>query len=184
MEAVSRAPSITVEAARRGLGDWRLPILTGLVLAIVTAVPYVYGYAVQPHGQVFMGFFFLGDDANTYLAKMRQGWEGAWAWTNRYTTETSPSAYLFMFWILLGHAAALLHLPLIAVFHLARVAAAFGLMGAAWLFISQFIEGVRSAPAKAQVAKKTISIADLVGEWRSGGDSSVNYVNSSTGAPA
>jgi hypothetical protein len=140
MEAVSRAPSITAEAARRGLGDWRLPILTGLVLAIVTAVPYVYGYAVQPHGQVFMGFFFLGDDANTYLAKMRQGWEGAWAWTNRYTTETSPSAYLFMFWILLGHAAALLHLPLIAVFHLARVAAAFGLMGAAWLFISQFIE--------------------------------------------
>src|SRR5260370_1268128 len=87
-----------------------------------------------------MGFFFLGDDANTYLAKMRQGWEGAWAWQNRYTTESSPSAYLFMFWILLGHLAAILHLPLIAVFHLARVGAAFALMGSAWLFISHFIE--------------------------------------------
>src|SRR5260370_226071 len=71
---------------------------------------------------------------------MREGWEGAWAWQNRYTTESSPSAYLFMFWILLGHLAAILHLPLIAVFHLARVGAAFALMGSAWLVISHFIE--------------------------------------------
>jgi len=112
----------------------------GLVLAIVTAVPYLYAYIVQPHDQVFMGFFYLGDDANTYLAKMRQGWEGAWSWQNRYTTEASPSAYLFMFWILLGHIAAILQVPLIAVFHGARIAAAFALMGAAWLFIAHFIE--------------------------------------------
>ncbi|HAC44628.1 MAG TPA: hypothetical protein DCF65_01035, partial [Chloroflexi bacterium] len=123
-------PAATTRAEATSSGhEWRLPLLTGLALAIVTAVPYAYAYAAQPHGQVFMGFFFLGDDANTYLAKMRQGWEGAWAWQNRYTTESSPSAYLFMFWILLGHLAAILHLPLIAVFHLARVGAAFALMG-------------------------------------------------------
>ena len=141
-EAIKPVPAAarTDEVARRGLGEWRLPVLTGLALAIITAIPYAYAYAMQPHGQVFMGFFFLGDDANTYLAKMRQGWEGAWAWQNRYTTETSPPAYLFMFWILLGHLAAILHLPLTAVFHLARVGAAFGLMGAAWLFVSHFIE--------------------------------------------
>ncbi|HSS92358.1 MAG TPA: hypothetical protein VLR46_00050 [Candidatus Dormibacteraeota bacterium] len=133
------AQGVRADAVRHGLGEWRLPLLTGLALAIVTAVPYVYAYAAQSHGQVFMGFFYLGDDANTYLAKMRQGWEGAWAWTNRYTTESSPSAYLFMFWILLGHLAAILHLPLIAVFHLARVGAAFALMAAAWLFVSHFI---------------------------------------------
>src|SRR5207249_2723961 len=84
-----------------------LPLLMGLVLAIVTAIPYAYAYAVQSPGHVFLGFFYLGDDANTYLAKMRQGWEGAWAWQNRYTTESSPTAYLFMFWIVLGHIAAL-----------------------------------------------------------------------------
>ena len=123
-----------------GRAYWRLPLLMGLVLAVVTALPYLYGYAVQPHGQVFLGFFYLGDDANTYLAKMRQGWEGAWSWSNRYTTETSPAAYLFMFWLVLGHLAALLHLPLIVVFHLARIAAAFALMAAAWVFITHFIE--------------------------------------------
>src|SRR6266849_3776039 len=139
MEAVRPAPVARAATASSG-GEWRLPLLTGLALAVVTAVPYAYAYAAQSHGQVFMGFFFLGDDANTYLAKMRQGWEGAWAWQNRYTTESSPSAYLFMFWILLGHLAAILHLPLIAVFHLARVGAAFALMGSAWLFITHFIE--------------------------------------------
>src|SRR6202521_3339165 len=123
---------------------WRIPLITGLVLAAVTALPYVYAYAVQPPGHVFMGFFYLGDDANTYLAKMRQGWEGSWGWQNRYTTESSPAAYLFMFWLVLGHLAAVLNLPLIVVFHLARVAAAFALMAAAWFMICHFI-GDRSA---------------------------------------
>src|SRR6266540_421788 len=140
MEAVRPAPAARESARAGGLWEWRLPLLTGLVLAVVTAVPYLYAYAVQPHDQVFMGFFYLGDDANTYLAKMRQGWEGEWGWQNRYTTEASPTAYLFMFWVLLGHLAALLHLPLILTFHLARVAAAFALMAAAWLFITHFIE--------------------------------------------
>ena len=124
----------------RGLGEWKLPLLMGLVLAVVTAIPYVYAYLVEPQGHVFIGFFYLGDDANTYLAKMRQGWEGSWSWQNRYTTEPSPTAYLFMFWIVLGHTAAVTNLPLIVVFHLARIAAAFALMAAAWLFITHFIQ--------------------------------------------
>jgi hypothetical protein len=121
-------------------GEWRLPLLLGLALAALTAIPYLYAYAVQPSGHVFVGFFYLWDDATTYLAKMREGWEGSWAWQNRYTTESSPTAYLFMFWIFLGHVAALTHLPLIVVFHLARVAGAFALMAAAWLFICHFID--------------------------------------------
>ena len=120
--------------------EWVVPIGTGVAIALITALPYLYGYLAQPHGQVFMGFFYLGDDANTYLAKMRQGWEGSWGWQNRYTTESSPVAYLFLFWIVLGHLAAVLNLPLIVVFHLARVAAAFALMAAAWSMIRHFIE--------------------------------------------
>jgi hypothetical protein len=115
-------------------------VITGLALAAVTAIPYLYAYAVQPPGRVFMGFFYLGDDANTYLAKMRQGWEGAWGWQNRYTTESSPIAYLFLFWIVIGHIAAILHLPLMAAFHLARVEGAIALMAAVWLMVRQFIE--------------------------------------------
>ena len=45
--------------------------------------------------------------------------------------------------------------------------------------ISIFVEGVRQLPLKAQPPKASITIADLVGEWRSSGDSSLNYVTSS-----
>ena len=150
MKTMARTPPVPVSIAETAgetgpgahsrLAEWRLPAVMGLVLAVVTAVPYVYAYATQQPGHVFMGFFYLGDDANTYLAKMRQGFEGSWAWTNRYTTESSPAAYLFMFWIVLGHVAALTHLPLIAVFHLARVAAAFAICAGAWLLIRHFIQ--------------------------------------------
>src|SRR6266571_7454 len=133
------------EAAREGTSgrasEWRLPIGVGVALAVITAIPYAAAYLSQPSGHVFVGFFYLWDDATTYMAKMREGWEGSWAWQNRYTTESSPTAYLFMFWIVLGHFAALTHLPLILVFHLARVAGAIALMAGAWLSICHFIEG-------------------------------------------
>ena len=125
--------------AKSWLAEWRLPLVLGLVLGAFTAIPYLYAYAVQPSGHVFVGFFYLWDDATTYLAKMREGWEGSWAWQNRYTTESSPTAYLFLFWIVLGHLAAITNLPLILVFHLARVAGAFSLMASGWLFIRHFI---------------------------------------------
>ena len=125
---------------REGFAEWRLPLIVGLVLAVVTAIPYVYAYAGQPPGHVFVGFFYLWDDATTYLAKMREGWEGLWAWENRYTTESSPPAYLFMFWIVLGHLAAVTHVPLILMFHLARVAGALALMAGSWVFICHFIQ--------------------------------------------
>lgn len=137
---VAAKPTEWPPAPGQSRREWRLPLLLGLALAAVTAIPYVYAYLVQPPGHVFVGFFYLWDDATTYLAKMREGWEGSWAWQNRYTTEASPTAYLFVFWIVLGHFAAITHLPLIVVFHLARVAAAFALMGAGWLFVKQFVE--------------------------------------------
>src|SRR6266550_6160239 len=47
------------------------------------------------------------------------------------------------------------------------------------LVISLFVEGVRQLPLKAQPPKASITIAELVGEWRTSGDSSLNYVTSS-----
>ena len=137
-EVAAKPPEGRSDSSAR-LAEWRLPLLVDLALAVITAIPYLYAYAVQPSGHVFVGFFYLWDDATTYLAKMREGWEGSWAWQNRYTTEPSPTAYLFMFWIVLGHIAALTNLPLIVVFHLARIAGAFALMAAAWLCICHFI---------------------------------------------
>src|SRR3989475_10566473 len=46
--------------------------------------------------------------------------------------------------------------------------------------ISQVVEGVRIGPEKAQPAKTNVTLADLVGQWHSGGDSSGDYCGNGT----
>src|SRR5207302_6787500 len=75
--------------------------------------------------------FFIADDATTYLAKMRQGADGSWLWNDPYTSEPHGGVFLFSFYLLFGHLAALLHLPLIATYHLARITGAIALVLAA-----------------------------------------------------
>jgi hypothetical protein len=134
--AVSAARPLAAATVSRRPPLW---LLLGVGLAIVTLLPYVYGHLAQPPGRTFMGFFFLGDDANTYLAKMREGLDGSWVWTNKYTTEPSTPVYFFVFWIALGHLAGLFHLPLLLTFHLARIGGALFLLYAGWVFIEYFV---------------------------------------------
>src|ERR1700694_4792675 len=133
--SATRAPATTA-ALRRRLPLW---LLLGAGLAILTLLPYLYAHLAQAPGRTFMGFFFLGDDANTYLAKMREGLDGSWVWTNKYTTEPSNPGYFFVFWLALGHLAGLPHLPLLLTFHLARIGGAALLLYAGWVFIEHFV---------------------------------------------
>ena len=145
MSAVAPARPGPAAAGRRlHLGGWGLPVGLGLALGLLTLLPYLYAWSVQPPGRQFMGFFFLGDDANTYLAKMREGWEGSWRWTNRYSSEGGSGAWFFVFWIFLGHLAAWTHASLMAVFHGARVLGAVVLLCAARLFMDEFVPNARA----------------------------------------
>jgi hypothetical protein len=101
----------------------------GLAIFAVTLLPYLYAYATQPQGKVFNGFFFIADDAATYISKMREGADGAWGWTDRYITSPNPQpVLLFLFYILWGKVAALLHISLFAAYHLARLSGAIALV--------------------------------------------------------
>ena len=114
-------------AARR----WRWPRFAlgfAVAVAALSLMPYVLAYIWAPPGHHFAGFFFIADDATTYLAKMRQGAQGSWLWTDPYTSEPHAGVFLFGFYLLFGHLAALLHLPLIATFHLARISGALALV--------------------------------------------------------
>src|SRR5436305_9114343 len=62
---------------------------------------------------------------------MRQGADGSWLWNDPYTSEPHGGVFLFSFYLLFGHLAALLHLPLIATYHLARISGAIALVLAA-----------------------------------------------------
>src|SRR5438046_9677863 len=62
---------------------------------------------------------------------MRQGADGSWLWNDPYTSEPHGGVFLFSFYLLFGHLAALLHLPLIAAYHLASISGAIALVLAA-----------------------------------------------------
>lgn len=100
-------------------------------IATLSLLPYLLAYLWTPPGHHFAGFFFIADDATTYLAKMRQGADGSWLWNDPYTSEPHGGVLLFFFYLLFGHLAALLHLPLIAAYHLARISGAIALVIAA-----------------------------------------------------
>jgi hypothetical protein len=109
----------------------RFALVFAAIVAIISLLPYLLAYLWTPPGHHFAGFFFIADDATTYLAKMRQGADGSWLWNDPYTSEPHGGVFLFSFYLLFGHLAALLHLPLIAAYHLARVSGAVALVIAA-----------------------------------------------------
>src|SRR5438128_5049964 len=109
----------------------RFALVFAAVIAAVSLLPYLLAYLWTPPGHHFAGFFFIADDATTYLAKMRQGADGSWLWNDPYTSEPHGGVFLFSFYLLFGHLAALLHLPLIAAYHLARISGAIALVLAA-----------------------------------------------------
>ena len=106
-------------------------LVLAAIVAVISLLPYLLAYLWTPPGHHFAGFFFIADDATTYLAKMRQGADGAWLWNDPYTSEPHAGVFLFSFYLLFGHLAALLHLPLIATYHLARISGAIALVLAA-----------------------------------------------------
>jgi len=115
--AVNRPSLRTDRAPRLALG---FPLLVGAAIASLSLLPYLLAYTMTPPGHHFAGFFFIADDATTYLAKMQQGAGGAWAWNDPYTSEPHGGVFLFGFYLLFGHLSALLHLPLIATYHPSR----------------------------------------------------------------
>ena len=122
-----------VSAAER---RWLL-IASGLVSA-VTLLPFaICALAATRSDAVFAGFLFNPVDGFTYLAKMRMGWQGNWLYHSPFTLEQGPGGLLFTFYFALGHLARLLDLPLLELFHIARVVCNFLLLWVVYGFIAR-----------------------------------------------
>jgi hypothetical protein len=122
--------------------SWLVWAIAAIVLLAIT-LPY--GFAAQAAGGdfVFGGFLLNPQDGNSYLAKMYQGWAGSWKFTLPYTAQSSNGAYLFLFYLALGHLARALSLPLILVFHAARLLSAIFMLWALYRFCGAFLKEPR-----------------------------------------
>ena len=119
----------------------RFVLLGTIVAMVITSIPYVVGTILSDEERVFSGFVYAISDCTSYIAKMRQGAEGAWLFHIPYTPETHPGAVFFLFHRLLGKVAALLPggnltQKLIWVYHAARVAFGAGLLVTIYRFLA------------------------------------------------
>lgn len=95
-------------------------LICAILLLGLTQLPFFYAFAFGSENHVFSGFLINPLDGNSYLAKMYQGYRGDWTFTLPYTAQAGKGSFLFIFYILLGHIARILNIPLIIFFHLAR----------------------------------------------------------------
>lgn len=93
---------------------------------LLISLPYLWALAVTPHGFVYGGLLYNPDDQNVHLAWARQAAEGHFTFRDLFTNESLLSGERPLFtnllcW-LIGGVSALTTLPLIWLYHLARVA--------------------------------------------------------------
>ncbi|HJW89307.1 MAG TPA: hypothetical protein VJ436_01560 [Anaerolineales bacterium] len=110
--------------------------LVSLGVLILVGLPYAWAAAQGGQDYRFGGFLLNPVDGNSYLSKMYQGWAGSWKFRLPYTAESEGTSYLFIYYLFLGHAARLLGLPSILVFHAARLLGSLGMLAALCYFFS------------------------------------------------
>ncbi|MGH2523441.1 MAG: hypothetical protein ACRDH2_13135, partial [Anaerolineales bacterium] len=129
--------------AARPRAEWfPVILLTGLIL-IIANLPYLLAYAA-PTSHVFTGILLNPIDGHSYLAKMREGWRGAWLFTLPYTAEPGPGVFIFTYYLLLGHLARWTGASLELIYHVARVGAGTFFLLTAYHFIARFFASVRA----------------------------------------
>ena len=127
--------------------EWRWVLAAALVALAIVNVPYLAGGSSERPERVFGGCILLVDDCYSYLAKMRQGAEGAWLFHLAYTPEPHRGALFFPFHLLLGKVAALLPggdltVRMVWVYHAARVIFGLGLLLTVYRFLAACTERV------------------------------------------
>lgn len=120
------------------------PIVVSLSFLILVSFPYFLAYKVGGEGLNFGGFLLNPLDGNSYLAKMYQGKAGSWQFKLPFTTEPGQGAYLFMFYLALGHLARIINLPNILIFHLVRLLSSALLLWSLWLFWGEIFKDHRT----------------------------------------
>jgi hypothetical protein len=112
-------------------------LAVGAALALL--IPVWAATLLAPPGQTFAGFLVNPIDGFSYLAKMRQGAEGSWSFHLPYAPEPGPGAFLFPYYLLLGHLARLLGADLRVILHAARTLAAAVMYLAIYRFLEEFV---------------------------------------------
>lgn len=98
------------------------------IFLLMIFLPYLLAWGMSGKDFVFNGFLLNPIDGNSYLAKMYEGWSGEWKFTLPYTVDAGEGAYLFLFYLFLGHLSRWTSIPNQFLFHAIRMVGA-GVLG-------------------------------------------------------
>ncbi len=117
-----------------------------LVFLLVTSLPTLVGYLNAPEGGAFTGNAFEQTrvDFNSHLAKIEQGRAGAWTQRILFTPEDHPGLFINPLYLALGHAARLLGLSNVAVYHVARLILTVILLIVIAAYAARYLESERA----------------------------------------
>lgn len=122
--------------------EWVFAVLLALAVLAITGLPYLAGWLTSTPDRVFEGLVIDVDDAHSHLAKMQQGYRGAWLYHILFTPEPHDAAYINTFYIGLGHVARLIRSDLVITYHVARLIFGFVYLLTAYAFIAFFLPEV------------------------------------------
>jgi hypothetical protein len=132
---MSRLPLMSSQEKRWAL-RWAV-LIVGL-----SCLPYLLAWLLAPSGSHYTGLLVNPLDGESYYAKMQQGARGDWLSHLAFTPEAHDGAFIFTFYLALGHLAGATGLPIPVVYHLARVAGGIFLLLVAYRFIAHFFDRV------------------------------------------
>jgi hypothetical protein len=114
------------------------------VVLIVTVLPYLLAARMAEPQGVFGGFLINPIDGFSYLAKMRQGYQGSWLLQLPYAAEPGQGTFIYAYHLFLGHVARWLGAPLLVVYHAARALAALAMYLIAFAFFRHVLPDRRT----------------------------------------
>ena len=109
----------------------------GMLLALLTSLPYLLGYVASPAEKYFLGFVLNPADQNTYFMWMSQVASGEVMLRNLYTSIPHDGAVLNLVFLAAGLAGKLFG-SLDLAYQLLRLVAVVGLAWSVWLFVATF----------------------------------------------
>ncbi len=116
--------------------EWLWAAGWSITFLVMSCIPYLIALGLTPAGWQFAGILVNPLDGQSYLAKIQQGMTGNWLFHLTYTPEPHPGVFVYVFYLWLGQAAALLHLSPALAFHLARLLAGGMLLLVAFRFVA------------------------------------------------
>lgn len=119
-----------------------------LILAVVlfTLLPYLFG-AWLSLGRKYFWINHNIDDNCVYLAWIRQAWEGHFFFENRFTTDPQPHLSTNLFFWAIGTIARWTGLPVLFLFHAARMGLGVVWLWTLWLLYKRLLPNGARMPA-------------------------------------